>query len=259
MGGWSAQFDPNDHDGLVQALGGLLLGAEVVMPDWVGATPSNRADPMVLEAGLAGCLVETGIVVPPAPVLTLPLSPVLQNVQPALTPAEVQLSLLQQEVEPVPLQAEPQLLVSTIGGEATGNEAKSLPRGPLLHAALACPCSPSLLGLPTTNFNLNAVASPLVRRSGWLAAKKKGSNNVGSSRQASLLLQWKFDSDPVTCRLTGAAKESYNNILSAALNMEAMQAIRALARVDGKAQIDLPAMGLSADDVVVLAKEVAVA
>ena len=63
----------------------------------------------------------------------------------------------------------------------------------------------------------------------------------------------------MTQRLSSAAKESFNNILKTHLDSETLQAIRALTGIDGKAQVDLLAMGLSAEDITALAQEVAAA
>lgn len=78
-------------------------------------------------------------------------------------------------------------------------------------------------------------------------------------QQASLLLQKRFGNASETHQSARAAKEKFTTLFSTPLDPETIQAIRVLAGVDSKAQVDLPAMGLTAVDLSVLVQEIAVA
>lgn len=147
------------------------------------------------------------------------------------------------------------LLLEAVEVQEAGTEFQC----PLLPADLAYKRPPSVLGQPAVTPLL--VASSL-RRSGRLAAKMKGSSEVGAASMASLLKKKRFASASVVSmarKLNEAAKESFISILSNPLDQDVVQAIKALVGIEGKAQVDLPAMGLTVEDLSALAQEIAAA
>lgn len=71
-----------------------------------------------------------------------------------------------------------------------------------------------------------------------------------------MLLQKKFDNASEIHKTGGTAKDKFISLFSNPLEPETIQAIRALAAVDGKAQVDLPALGLNAEDLSMLVQEI---
>lgn len=85
--------------------------------------------------------------------------------------------------------------------------------------------------------------------------QKKVPNGVGAAHKASQLLQEKF----ATTHKGESAKEKLQDMLNLPLDQDTILALRALASVDGKARVDLSALGLSADDLAVLGQDLVAA
>lgn len=100
---------------------------------------------------------------------------------------------------------------------------------------------------------------PTARRSSRLAAKKSTSR-VGAAKQASVLLEEKMAAlGQVSKTAGGTARERLATIFAQPLQPEVVQALKALTGIEGKAQVDLPALNLSAEDLAALAGEVVAA
>lgn len=128
----------------------------------------------------------------------------------------------------------------------------------LLVATLARPRPSSVLG-PIAQSSATNLETSAVRRSGRLAAKKQSGTEVGGAQQASLLLEKWFGNATGSQRPVSAAHEKIASLFSTPLDQETIQAIRGLAGIDGKAQVDLPTMGLTAEDLSALSREITTA
>lgn len=132
---------------------------------------------------------------------------------------------------------------------------------PLMEGQDAFHCllrrSPSLLG-PTPVAPAVAVPEPpSARRSSRLAAKNPGSRG-GAAKQTSLLLEKRLANlGHPAASAANSARERLAQLFLQPLQPEVISALKALAGVEGKAQVNLPALGLSAEDLSALAKEVA--
>lgn len=115
-------------------------------------------------------------------------------------------------------------------------------------------CTASLLGKPPRP-ELPEV--PSARRSSRLAAKKT-SARVGAAKQASVLLEEKLAALGHGNRaMADTARERLAAIFAQPLQPEVVHALKALTSVEGKAQVNLPALGLNAEDLIAMASEVA--
>lgn len=78
--------------------------------------------------------------------------------------------------------------------------------------------------------------------------------------QASVLLEeWISLLGQSSSSTSNSARDRLAQIFVQLLRSEVIHALKALASVEGKAQVNLPALGLNAEDLTALAKEVAVA
>lgn len=219
------QQGPNEHDGIVMASGGLPLEVEDELPAPARDTPNHCEDPMMLEVALVWSPARDGRKAAP---------PVVRPFEPSLTKQQQEDHNVAGAEEAIAV--EPQLLLPT---------------------NLARPQPSSVLGPPAAT-SINILDPPTARRSDRRAAKKKASSGVGGVQQASLLLQKRFDNASETHRPAGAAKEKFIGLFSTPLDPKTIQAIKALEGVDGKAQVDLSAMGLTAEDLSTIVQEIAV-
>lgn len=115
----------------------------------------------------------------------------------------------------------------------------------------------SLLGLPPPAPAAPKPEQPPARRSSRLAAKGSASRG-GAAKQASVLLEKRLaDLAQPAFSSGGSAKDRLARLFAQPLQPEVLAALRALTGVEGKAQVNLPALGLSAEELTTLATEVA--
>lgn len=148
-------------------------------------------------------------------------------------------------------------------GSEAGDAVLEVQAQPLVEGQKVFHCllhrSSSLLGPTPALPVVAALEQPTARRSSRLAAKKPGLRG-GAAKQASVLLEKRMaDLGHPTTSTASSTRDRLAQLFAQPLQPEVICALKALVGVEGKAHVNLPALGLSAEDLTALAKEVAAA